>query len=169
MFMKLSSIRNIYYKNLTDRVRAAARVATAGLFRKDSRTYIRSRDERFHDALTLLRAPLPDDYFGTILSRLGLEKLGPYGETNLVGFCAEMRPQSLGRTPFVTRKGRLGLGPESVQPGDSVAVFGGGDVPFILGASDGEKFQLVGEAYVDGIMDGEAVASGQRLQHLTLI
>jgi hypothetical protein len=48
-------------------------------------------------------------------------------------------------------------------------VFGGGDIPFLVRESDGEKFQLIGEAYVDGIMDGEAVASGQRLQHITLV
>ncbi len=41
------------------------------------------------------------------------------------------------------------------EKGDLVAVFEGGDRLFIL-RPVGDRFRLVGEAYVDGLMNGEA-------------
>lgn len=58
---------------------------------------------------------------------------------------------------FITKNGYIGLGPKSMQAGDSVFVFPGGIVPFILRTSDLGSYRLVGEAYVHGIMNGEAV------------
>lgn len=54
--------------------------------------------------------------------------------------------------------GRLfGLAPRATQPGGTVAILHGASVPFVLRGLGGEAFNahLVGEAYVDGIMDGE--------------
>ena len=56
---------------------------------------------------------------------------------------------------FVTAKGYIGLGPPEVQDGHLVTVLLGGQVPFILSRQQ-EKFRLVGECYVHGLMDGEA-------------
>jgi hypothetical protein len=63
-----------------------------------------------------------------------------------------------GRRPFITEKGRLGLGPSMMQAGDIVAVILGAEVPFILRRrkEDG-RYEVIGEAYVDGIMDGEVM------------
>jgi len=62
----------------------------------------------------------------------------------------------MGRRFFVTGAGRLGIGPRCMQPGDVIVVLRGGSKPFILRKkSDG--YWLLGEAYVHGIMDGEAV------------
>jgi hypothetical protein len=55
----------------------------------------------------------------------------------------------------VTAKGYIGLGPPEVQDGHLVTVLLGGQVPFILSKQQ-EKFRLVGECYVHGLMDGEA-------------
>jgi hypothetical protein len=63
----------------------------------------------------------------------------------------------LGRLPSVTRKGHLVLGPEYVKRGDFVALIKGAQVPFVLRRQHNEKYQLIGEVYVDGIMDGEAM------------
>ena len=60
------------------------------------------------------------------------------------------------RALFTTKRGYLGLGPELLQPGDVVSVLYGGKVPYILRPKDGH-YLLVGDAYVHGIMDGEAV------------
>ncbi|OCK78539.1 hypothetical protein K432DRAFT_394682 [Lepidopterella palustris CBS 459.81] len=79
------------------------------------------------------------------------------------------------RRLFVTRKGYLGLGPASVRVGDEVWVLGGAGAAFVLrgvGEGDGgvgdEKGKgnvavrsVVGEAYVHGIMGGEAVEKGE--------
>ncbi|PVH79578.1 hypothetical protein DL98DRAFT_375285, partial [Cadophora sp. DSE1049] len=75
-----------------------------------------------------------------ISSRLGSEIIG----------------KSLGRLPFITRKGHLVLGPEYAGSGDFIGIIKGAQVPFILRRQSDEQYQLIGEAYVDGIMDGEA-------------
>ena len=61
------------------------------------------------------------------------------------------------RRLFVTEKGYIGLGAKSVQTGDKVFVFPGGLVPFVLRTSIEGDYHLVGEAYVHGIMRGEAL------------
>ena len=61
------------------------------------------------------------------------------------------------RRLFVTEKGYIGLGAKSVQTGDKVFVFPGGLVPFVLRTSKEGYYRLVGEAYVHGIMRGEAL------------
>ena len=50
----------------------------------------------------------------------------------------------------------MGLGPNVMRPGDIVCVLGGGVAPILLRPVDGH-FQMVGECYVYGIMEGEAV------------
>ncbi|TGO47376.1 hypothetical protein BCON_0280g00030 [Botryotinia convoluta] len=58
----------------------------------------------------------------------------------------------------ITRKGYFGLFPRYAGEGDIVYVMDGCDVPYLLREVDGEnRFRLVGECYVFGIMDGEAV------------
>jgi hypothetical protein len=42
-----------------------------------------------------------------------------------------------------------------MRPGDVVSVLGGAEMPFVI-RRNGETFQLIGECYVDDIMDGQA-------------
>ena len=58
----------------------------------------------------------------------------------------------------VTEGGAVGLGPKSAQEGDVVAVLHGCRTPVILrsGEDDG-TFQLLGDSYFYGLMEGEAV------------
>ena len=56
-----------------------------------------------------------------------------------------------------TNSGFLGLAPTRTHPGDVVCVLLGGPVPFILRENIWGHYSLVGECYVDGIMDGEAL------------
>jgi len=65
-----------------------------------------------------------------------------------------------GRRPFLTAKGRLGLGPKDMRNGDIVAVVFGAEVPLVLREEADGRYLLVGEAYVDGIMDGEVMEMG---------
>lgn len=74
---------------------------------------------------------------------------------------------SLERSFVFTRGGRMGLAPDWCEPGDAVAVLGGGAVPIVLrpvgegagrgGGGGAPVFEVVGEAYVHGVMDGQAV------------
>jgi hypothetical protein len=65
------------------------------------------------------------------------------------------------RSFFITEKGYLGLGPSGTTAGDVVCVLRGGNVPFVLRKSDGRSYNLIGEAYVHGIMDGNVVREAQ--------
>ncbi len=64
------------------------------------------------------------------------------------------------RRPYRTRDaGYVGMGPCEAQPGDVIAIFPGAQTPFVLRprADLGPgHFELVGETYCHGIMDGEA-------------
>ena len=65
----------------------------------------------------------------------------------------------MGRRMVRTSKGYIGLVPSTTQPGDCVWLLEGGNVPFIL-REEGRDMRLVGEAYVHGIMTGEAFSKG---------
>ncbi len=67
-----------------------------------------------------------------------------------------------GRSFIVTEDGLMGLAPETTRVGDVVAILAGAQTPFVLRSLTGdgegrERFALAGEAYVHGIMGGEAV------------
>lgn len=70
---------------------------------------------------------------------------------------------TISRVPFVTKKRYLGMSSPHAEVGDVVVVLGGGDVPYVLravGSGEGEKrYRLVGEAYVHGMMEGQAVTA----------
>jgi hypothetical protein len=73
-----------------------------------------------------------------------------------------------GRRMFSTIGNLLGMGPPSAQSGDEVWVLKGLDVPIILRTQQGGARQIVGECYVHGIMHGEALEGGQRLEEVLL-
>jgi hypothetical protein len=81
------------------------------------------------------------------------------------------------RKLYRTSNGYVGLGPESMKSGDLIVVFLGSTVPHIIRpepkSSQGdmkEIFSYVGEAYCDGMMDGEALLKrdGQFEEDFTL-
>jgi len=53
---------------------------------------------------------------------------------------------------FATQDGRFGIGPRSLDKGDEIWLLEGGRTPFIL-----RNNRMIGEAYVHGIMHGEAL------------
>ena len=61
---------------------------------------------------------------------------------------------------FVTERGYMGLGPWNAKVGDRVCVLKGADTPFLLRGDEreGERYTLVGESYVLGMMEGEVMA-----------
>ena len=64
------------------------------------------------------------------------------------------------RTLLITEQGYLGIGPKETKIGDTIAAMVGGDVLYVLrenahGEEIKRQFQLVGEAYIHGLMDGE--------------
>ncbi|SPO01448.1 related to HET-6OR heterokaryon incompatibility protein (het-6OR allele) [Cephalotrichum gorgonifer] len=63
--------------------------------------------------------------------------------------------------PFLTERGYLGLAPTVAAKGDVVVVFKGARIPYVVRPVDKVRhFRFIGEAYCDGIMDGEVVEKG---------
>ena len=62
---------------------------------------------------------------------------------------------------FFTTNGFVGIGPAAMEPGDSIYILAGGNVPYVLrpvpDAACFDTFELVGSCYVHGVMDGQAV------------
>jgi hypothetical protein len=77
-------------------------------------------------------------------------------EFNVEKVVARLSRCCLNRRFFVTEQGYMGLSFPETRVGDIVCVFPGLEVPFIV-RPDGEYYLLVGEAYVQGLMDGEAM------------
>ncbi|ERF72755.1 hypothetical protein EPUS_04808 [Endocarpon pusillum Z07020] len=71
------------------------------------------------------------------------------------GFAARMAMAVRRRRMMKTEKGFVGLASGEAVIGDSIVLFQGGHVPVILRWT-GTRWQLVGDAYVHGIMNGEA-------------
>jgi hypothetical protein len=65
------------------------------------------------------------------------------------------------RALVVTKGGFLGLGPQSVQQGDLLCLLRGGRVPFVLRAHADGTYRLVGDCYVQGLMEGEHFGRGK--------
>jgi len=63
----------------------------------------------------------------------------------------------------------LGTGPEGLCVGDLVCVLYGGDVPFILHPDGQGHYKLIGECYVSGIMQGEALDMGLEEREFLLV
>jgi hypothetical protein len=61
-----------------------------------------------------------------------------------------------------TQKGYYVLGPKTMEPGDSICVLKGGKMPFCL-RPWGRHYLLVGECYVHGIMRGELIEAGDKV------
>ncbi|KAF4977721.1 hypothetical protein FZEAL_5815 [Fusarium zealandicum] len=57
----------------------------------------------------------------------------------------------------VTAGGYFVLGPDVMELGDVVAVLYGGRTPFLLRKMENSRWMLVGECYVHGLMNGEAL------------
>ena len=83
---------------------------------------------------------------------------------------------SFTRMLCITRNGYIGMVPKKTEIGDVVVVLNGAQVPFVLRPAlsvvDGwveGSYQLVGECYVHGVMDGEAFGLGIKSEVFTII
>lgn len=58
------------------------------------------------------------------------------------------------RTFFVTKDGYMGVGPRCSRTGDRIALIAGLKLPFVIREA-GDRYNLIGPAYIHGIMKGE--------------
>ncbi|XMA16429.1 hypothetical protein WAI453_009220 [Rhynchosporium graminicola] len=84
-------------------------------------------------------------------------------------YCLQLCDVARGRRPICVSGSFLGIGPDETEPGDLAFVLHGSDVPYILRRNkDDNELRLVGEAYIHGIMDGEAVGQGEEPRTVTI-
>jgi hypothetical protein len=62
-----------------------------------------------------------------------------------------------GRSLLRTDSGGMGLGPDTTKPGDEIVILLGGRGAFVVRPSRDGHFQMVGECYLHGFMNGEAL------------
>lgn len=56
-----------------------------------------------------------------------------------------------------TKNGRLACMPVNAEVGDDICIFFGGRVPYAIRPIGGGLYRFIGQCYVNGIMDGEAL------------
>ena len=64
----------------------------------------------------------------------------------------------------------MGIGPCETEPGDFVFVLLGSDLPFIMRkeSDTSDKMQIIGVAYLHGIMDGEVMEKNPEIETIEL-
>jgi hypothetical protein len=161
------------YKDYNMRLHAVIRTSHAATgYGKDASL---ERVDRYLDALPILQGAMrafsrPDirqnikRFFASKDGRNVLKQ----SQANPSKLIFDLMRISPGRMPFVTTKGHLGLTSRCVRQGDIVALIGRPQVPFVLRSCGGRRYRVISEAYVDGIMDGEVVASST-WEHIELV
>lgn len=105
-------------------------------------------------------------------TRLG-NSIGNYA-TDMGRFANVMGPYTRERMFAITERGYMGFVPPYSKIGDLVFIVCGAQVPFLLRYQAGVrakapgKWQLVGESYFHGMMDGEMVTESQARQKVEL-
>ena len=76
---------------------------------------------------------------------------------------------SCGRPIGITKQGYVCSLQNGMQHGDVVAVLRGGRVPHVLRPTGDGKYHLLGEAYVQGLMKGEALLLSDLSEEIRLV
>jgi hypothetical protein len=151
------------FSSFEERLRAVARASVGGV-RNDSRgDLVRTGEDIFFEAVHVLKNlhPLQSRHLRAearkFLARTGTEKGYNAAEMSMIRIPHDIIGRSIKRLPFITATGKLGLGYDNIREGDVVTIMKGAQVPYILRPQQTGTYNLISEAYVDGIMDGEAL------------
>jgi hypothetical protein len=93
--------------------------------------------------------------FGILMSDTNNDLEGSRDDLQLV--LQHVKRVCQGRSFYITKEMVPGLGPLGTKPGDHVTVLLGCNRPMILRPTEYGSYKVVGEAYYDGYMDGEAL------------
>ncbi|GLA76942.1 hypothetical protein AtubIFM55763_008820 [Aspergillus tubingensis] len=96
---------------------------------------------------------LEEDDSGYVLGKSFIETYCTYASL----FDSAITRATSYRRMMISSKGYIGLVPAKAQEGDHICVLYGCSVPVIL-RKKGDHYVLIGESYVHGIMDGEALS-----------
>lgn len=77
-------------------------------------------------------------------------------EVHGASLVAQYLAYSWGLSVILTKEGRIGLAPGDIaEVGDACCIFLGVQTPFVLAPMDNNRYRLVGECFIQGVMDGE--------------
>ena len=111
----------------------------------------------------------PEPIFNQIMAIYGLS-FEPEDTSSVLAYGSSYPEACFGRRFAVTRTGRQCLVPPLSNVGDVIFVPLGSQVPYLIRHNaESDAYQLVGEAYVQGIMMGEAIEAGADIIGVTLI
>ena len=94
---------------------------------------------------------------------------------DLINYNNSLYTTIVGRRLFVTEAGLVGIGPSNIKEGDEAVILCGGRCPYILQPSSDPKerskqtYRLLGNSYIHGVMNGEAMTAERSMCTLTLI
>ncbi|RDW58633.1 heterokaryon incompatibility protein-1 [Coleophoma cylindrospora] len=128
----------------------------------------RTWDQTLKDGLAYLYTLLLDNkaQLSLIISKSGdtkamnsLQLLSDGGDPE--EYAALARNFCFDRSFIITATGCMGIGPSNTFIGDTVTIILGGGVPYII-RPKGASWVFVGESYIQGLMNGEAIQSCQQ-------
>lgn len=121
---------------------------------RDNRPFYRRRTKLLEDCLTEWAAWFP---------KSDRKNMSP----NVASIEYPFKVVSASRRFATTRKGSIGFVPEQSRTGDVVTILAGGCVPIVLRplpqneSSSGTRYQVLGDAYIHGMMDGEVFQTAE--------
>ncbi|KAF5694003.1 heterokaryon incompatibility 6 OR allele, partial [Fusarium mundagurra] len=94
------------------------------------------------------------NYFPQLVKKMKSERI--FSRRCQMAWLDTTEPVCLGRRLFYTTSGHIGLGPGNMAHDDVICILGGAVMPIVVRPL-GDHFGIIGDCYVNGVMDGEAV------------
>jgi hypothetical protein len=115
-----------------------------------------------------------DEFLQMIVHTIETSSLDPSDTLNFSRLLTEQLETVMHRQYVFTEGSRFAIGPESAEPGDEIWILAGSNVPIVLrkaSSGNASRYSFVGQAYVHGIMFGEAIthATADGLRSITLV
>ncbi|CAO2655010.1 Nn.00g117430.m01.CDS01 [Neocucurbitaria sp. VM-36] len=108
------------------------------------------------DSLQVKESPIRDDNFYAS------------GPAKMLSYT--IRLNLVDRRFVMLANGYFGFATVACQPGDTVVALGGGPTPYVLRqVPGGTEYTYVGDAYIHGMMDGEAFEENRPLEKFTIV
>ncbi|KAI1746850.1 HET-domain-containing protein [Xylaria castorea] len=152
------------FASFEERLHAVARASVGGMRNNLQGELVRTGEDIFFEAGHLLRQSVHriknrhvNIEARKFLARARIKNVSHDAKLRRTPMSDNIIGRSLKRLPFITATGRLGLGYDNIRAGDVVTIMKGAQVPYILRLQQTGTYNLISEAYVDGVMDGETL------------
>ncbi|KAK0100197.1 hypothetical protein ONS95_008535 [Cadophora gregata] len=90
----------------------------------------------------------------------------PYIDPVVISFVGTF---SVGRRFARTTSGRLGSMPRFAVVGDRICLFEGGRMPYVVRPYGGGRYTFLGDCYLDGVMYGEGMVEGRKVEEFSIV